>query len=530
MDETVLFNTGDFLMALRIINFENTNNNFSEFLKSLYPDTGDKASKKSCSSVDNKQDSSGVTGKGDLPCQCADVHVGDLESPVLNAEAMDVKSTCNRKVDGTANSEVDASQDSRPSNNVESMQSACSLQKQVDRHKIISGFVNVLNQIYGKQQQRKLSVGKEECLSLALNTGNKRGCEDTKGNNDCDSTKECDERRNLNKFDVNIAYHPSELVQTFKSGVNTSCSDLDKPKAGNNAHVNFSEGTTKSVQNGKDQSACDAFAKSECTRSASDCPNTVSNTCSSCDCAVSAPVLNNNNLTSSVFKVYIEPSHDPGYHELPDLTGEFDMFDGSLPLTVKTCRGSSLKQVFKINKSNPNTASSPCLEETLGNKILNALAVQQVTLDLEQCINELILSHEDLQHSYKSLKDYDVQVVGVCPDSGEVITMARLLVYTRTRQQSESFGLPVSPRFVTVMFALFRFYSCWCSVPLSGSSSVSFYCAGRENCTKMDSGNVLATNILMRLRFSTNLVSSRGLDIGLVLFMRVYGHEPRFGP
>ena len=493
MDETVLFNTGDFLMALRIVNSENTNNNFSEFLKSLYPDAGDKASKKSCFSVDNKQDSGGVNGKGDIPYQCADVHVheGDLESPVLNAEVVDIKSKW--KVDGTASSEADTSQGSCSDNNVECMQSECSLQKQVNRHTIISGFVNVLNQIYGKQQQTKILVDKVDCLPLALNTGNKRECENSKGNTYSDSTKDCDERGNLDKFDVDIAYHPSGLVQTFKSDVNTSCSDLDKPKAGNIAQVNVSEGTNKSVQNDKEQSACDKFAKSEYRRCDLDCPNTVSNTCSSCGCAESVPVLNNNNLTSSVFKVYIETSDDPDYHELPDLTGEFDMFDGSLPLTVKTCHGSSLKQVFKINESNPNGALNPCLEETLGSKILHALAVQQVTLDLEQCINELILSHEGLRHSYKSLKDYDVQVVGVCPDSGEVITMARLLVYTRTRQQSESFGLPVSPRFVIVMFALFRFNSCWCSVSLSVSSSVSCHSAGREN---------LATNMLMRLRFS----------------------------
>ena len=481
MDDTVLFNTGDFLMALRIVTFENTNNNFSEVLKILFPDTGDKASKKPCFFVDNEQDSGGVTGEGDIPCQGADVQydVSDLESPVLNGEVVEIKSE--QKFDSIASSEADASQGSSSGTNVESMQSACSFQKQVDRHTIISGFVDVLNQICGKQQQRKIKVDKEECLPLAINTGSKRECEDSKGKNDCDSTKECEERENLDKFDVNVAHYSSELVQTLKSGENTSCSGLDKPKTGNSAHINVSEGAIKSVQNGKEQSACAKFAKSEYSRCDLDCPNTLSNTCSSCGCAVSPPVLNNNNnLTSSVFKVYIETSHDPDYYELPDLTGEFDIFDGSLPLTVKTCHGSSLKQVFKINESNPKTASTPCLEETLGSKMHHALAVQQVTLDLEQCINELILSHEGLRHSYKSLKDYDVQVVGVCPDSGEVIIMARLLVYTRTRQQSESFGLPVSPRFVIVMLSLFRFCCYQCSISLSVCSYLMLHCRQRK--------------------------------------------------
>jgi len=438
MDDTVLFNTGDFLMALRILTIENTNNKFSEVLKSLYPDTEDKASKKSCCFVDNKQDSGGVTGKGDIPCQCA--AIGVLERPALSPEGIDVKS-CG-KVDGIASSEADANQDSSLGNKAKSMQSACSLHKHADRHTIISGFVDVLNQIRGEQWHGKINVNKEECLPPAMNTGSQRECRDSTGNHDCNSTKECDERGNLEKFDVNIDHHPSDLAQTSKSALN-SCSDLHN--AGNSAHINVSEDDPNILQNGAEQSARNKFQESDHSRCDLDFPDKVSHICSSCGCAVSGPVLNNNNLTSSVFKVYIESSNDPDYHELPDLTGEFDMFDGSLPLTVKTCHGSSLKQVFKLNESNPNTSANSCLEENLGSKMLHALAVQQVTLDLEQCINELILSHEGLQHSYKSLKDYDVQVVGVCPDSGEVITMARLLVYTRTRQPSESFGLPVSP-------------------------------------------------------------------------------------
>lgn len=480
MDDTVLFNTGDFLMALRILTSQNTSNNFSEVLKSLYPDKEDKVSKKSCLSLDNKQDSDGVTGKGDSPCQCA--AIGDLGRPILSPEGMEVKS--NSKVASLASSEADACKDSSSGNKAESVQSTCSSHKHVDRHTIISGFVDVLNQIHGEQQHENLD--KEGCLSPALNAGNKIECQDSMGNRDCDSTKECDERGNLDKFDVDISCHSSELVQTSKSAVNTSCSDLHK--VGNSARVNVSEDVSKIVQNSKDQSASNKFPESAYSRCDLDYPNTVSNTCSSCGSTVLGPVLNNNNLTSSVFKVYIETSSDPGYHEVSDLTGEFDMFDGSLPLTVKTCHGSTLKQGFKINESNPNTASSPCLDETLGSGMLRALAVQQVTLDLEQCINELILAHEGLRHSYKSLKDYDVQVVGVCPDSGEVITMARLLVYTRTRQQSASCGLPVSPRFVNIdlcsilvfILAVVQFLC------LLVCFSASCYSTGREKCTKMD--------------------------------------------
>jgi len=434
MGDAVLFNTGDFLMALRIVTFENTKNSVSEVLESLYPNQLDKVSQNSCCSLDNKQDSGGVTGKGDITYQC--VAIGDC---VLSAEAMeDIK--LSRKANSIASSEADASQDSSAGNKVECMQSACSLHKHADRHTIISGFVNVLNQIHGEQLHDKTNVNKEECNPLAPRDQNKQECQDL-GNNECDSTKECDNRGNLDKLDVDESHHPSDLIQTFKSGVNTSCSDLDM--AGNSASFNVSEGSTKIVENCKEQSAFNKFLQSDYSRCDLDCPSRVSTTCNSYSCTSPGSVLNNNNLTSSVFKVYIETSDGP--QELPDLTSEFDMFDGSLPLTVKTCSDSTLKQVCKINKNNPNTSSNSFLEETLGSRMLPALAVQQVTLDLEQCINELILAHEGLRHSYKSLKDYDVQVVGVCPDSGEVITMARLLVYTRTRQPCASFGLPVSP-------------------------------------------------------------------------------------
>ena len=445
MGDTVLFNTGDFLMALRIVTFENSSSNFSEVLKSLYPDT-DKASKKSDYSVDAKQDSGGVTGKGDFLCQCA--ATGDLKRPIISAETMDLKP--NIEVHSIASFEADASHDSISGNKPDSMQSACSMLKHADRHTIISGFVDVLNQIHREHCHEKINKDEQGCLPLAMNTGNKKEYQDPMENHD-GASKESDERGSLDKFDVHISHHPSDLH--VQSGVNASCSDLDK--AGNSTHMNVSEDTSRIDQNGKEQPACNKLLESDYSRCDLDCPYTVSNTCSSCGCTTPGPVLNNNNLTLSVFKVYIETSDDPGYHELPDLTGEFDMFDGSLPLTVKACYGSTLKQVFKINESNPSAAPSPCLEETLGSRMLHVLAVQQVTLDLEQCINELILAHEDLRHSYKSLKDYDVQVVGVCPDSGEVITMARLLVYTRTRQQSASFGLPVSPRFVIMIFALF---------------------------------------------------------------------------
>ena len=438
MEGAVLFNTTDFLMALRIVTTEsNSRSNLLESLKSLrlYPEREDK---KSCSSLDNIQYLYDVTSRADIAYQCS--AIVDSVNPMISSEGIKSEVDCLTSTEGSTN------YNSTLGIKDEDMQQPCKGHKHLDRRKVVSGFVDGLNQIHGKRHYPHVE-DKEECLSpTARHAVNKKESKDQHclENGDCITTKEyCDERRNTDKFD--------DSVQTSKCSTNTFCS-LYKTGTRNTQCTcrNAPDNSAYVSQNSNEHSSfCDNKCTSDSNNTRSSdlsCPHKVPNKCNSCGCSVLAPVLNNNNLTSSIVKVYMET--DANFHELPDVVGEFDMFDGSLPLTVKTCHGKTLKQVFKINETNPNATSNTFLEESLRGEVLHALTVQQVTLDLEQCINELIHAHEDLRHSYKSLKDYDVQVVGVCPDSGEVITMARLLVYTR--QQSATFGLTVSPRCVNI--------------------------------------------------------------------------------
>lgn len=443
MEGTVLFNTGDVLMALRIVTTECKSSNLLEDLKSLqlYPDKEDKLSKKSCSSLEDMQYSDGVAIRGEVPCQCSAIE--DSERSRISPEGMDVQSNSTCKADCVASAEAGASQDSSPGIKVENVKSTCTVHKHLCRCKIVSGFVDGLNQIHSKQL-----VDKEECFSPTQHELNKKECDNQNSLGNATTNECCSDERNMDKFD-------DDSVQTSKNIVNSSCSVQKTETFLSRCTCSHAPGNFVCVaQNTSEHSFfCNNYSESKHSRSSDlSCHHKVPNSCSSCGYSVLAPVLNNNNLTSSVFKVYIDTSDDPSYNELPELTGEFDMFDGSLPLTVKTCHGRTLKQVFKINENNPNATSNAFFDESLGGGVPRALAAQQVTLDLEQCINELIQAHEGLRQSYKSLKDYDVQVVGVCPDSGEVITMARLLVYTR--QQSASCGLTVSPRCVTIVFAL----------------------------------------------------------------------------
>lgn len=428
-------------MALRVLTTDGHGNNLPEVLKSLNPDRKDHISNTSCSSL-GEQASTANPDIGYVSCQCSDTARGEVNVNVpvgrLSAEDMEVRS--NRDVSEESSSAIEAGP----------TQSTCTMHKHVDRRRIVSGFVDGLNQIHGEQRHAH-ELTNEECLSHSQHVINKQECQDQNYLSSPDSapSKECcDGSGNLDKTDgfCNNSNLLSDSVQTSKSIANTSCGLHTTETATSQctcSHV--LGGSSPFVQNNKElSSVCNNSPQSDCNGNCdSGFPRKVPHTCTSCGHSVPVPVLNNNNLTSSVFKVYTESIHVPSYHEPTDMTDDFDMYDGSLPLTVKTRHGRTLQQVFKLNENNPNPTSNPSFE---GNGMLHALAVQQVTLDVEQCINELILAHEGLKDSYKSLKDYDVQVVGVCPDSGEVIAMAKLLVYTRIRQQSTSCGLPVSPR------------------------------------------------------------------------------------
>ncbi|EDO45075.1 predicted protein [Nematostella vectensis] len=71
----------------------------------------------------------------------------------------------------------------------------------------------------------------------------------------------------------------------------------------------------------------------------------------------------------------------------------------------------------------------------------------KASLDIEQAINLLIHSHEELRQLFKSLQDYDVQIADVCPESGCVILVARILVYAKQRQSTFHHKLSISPRY-----------------------------------------------------------------------------------
>ncbi|KAJ7377024.1 protein ubiquitination [Desmophyllum pertusum] len=342
MEDTVLFNTGDFLMALRVLTTDGHGNNLPEVLKSLNPDRKDHISNTSCSSL-GEQASTANPDIGYVSCQCSDTARGDVNVNVpvgrLSAEDMEVRS--NRDVSEESSSEIKA----------EGAQSTCAMHTHFDRRRIVSGFVDGLNQIHGEQRHAH-ELTKEECVSHSQHFINEQECQEQNylSSHDSAPTKECcDEGGNLDKTDgfCNISNLPSDSVQTSKSIANTSCG-LHTTETSQCTCSHVLDGSLPFVQNNKELSSiCNNSPESDCNGNCDlDFPHKGPDTCTSCSRSVPVPVLNNNNLTSSVFKVYTESIHVPSYHEPTDMADDFDMYDGSLPLTVKTRHGRTLQQVF----------------------------------------------------------------------------------------------------------------------------------------------------------------------------------------
>lgn len=468
MENTVLFNVGDFLMALRILTFDSNSSQLPEYVRSSNLDvspTEDQLTGLSSSEVCSKE-----SNKNSIPCQCS--KAGDVDRYSAEDASMDqVCSVKNKTFHSPRSNLTNPSESFSPVDSDETVHAVSTVEqahvenKHLDRHKIVSGFVSELNKIHCVKQVHSHEVEKGESQSLAVSreTGNKTDHQDNhsdmvanQGNILGDQTKECngeqtrfDEAEELDKqnaesyMDASGNQNQAEMVEqpTCSSVAESSSSSV----CSNTEHVFLSH---------MDSSEADVKVLDFNENCALENPKKVPHAhCGSCGCSAGVPTLNN--LTLSVLKVYTETSDD-SFSELSD---EFDMFDGSLPITVKASHGRTLEQIGKINRNNPNEASIQSLRENLDNRMLHeeVLAVHQITLDLEQCINELVQAHEGLREGYKSLKDYDVQIVGVCPDTGVVIIMARILVYTRKRQRSASCGLPISPRCVNIFWC--------CTVP-----------------------------------------------------------------
>ena len=472
MEDTVLFNAGDFLMALRILTFDSDASQLSEYLRQSHLDVcqkEDQMTRLSSSEVCSKE-----SNENSIPCQCTTVGVLDRYC----AEDASLDHVCSVENKTFHSPKSNLTNPSKGSNSGDSDKAvhAVSTVEQVefhgdnklrDRHKIVSGFVNELNKIHCVKQ-----VDEGECHSLTASQEPADGKTDQHNNHSDmvanqtdmfgDQKKECngeqthfDEAGDLDKetsesyLGAPCSQHQTEMVVLQSTCTSSTVVESSSSSVGNNTEHVFLPRVDSSES---DMRVVD-YNENYDLENPKSMPNAH---CGSCEGRAGVPTLNN--LTLSVLKVYTETSDD-SFNELSD---EFDMYDGSLPITVKASNGRPLAQIGKINRSNPNPASNESLRENLRDRMSHeqVLAVHQISLDLEQCINELIQAHEGLRENYKSLKDYDVQLVGVCPDSGVVIIIARILVYTRKRQRSASCGLPVSPRWVNdfCLLALYRVF------------------------------------------------------------------------
>ena len=448
MEDTVLINTGDFLVALKVLTFDSNGGHFLDDLKMAFMGDSRKGDQPTTEGMSNMDSSQGVNKTG----------ICSQYSSKERVPKQNVKCDHNLKsISVSELSRTDAGFGSSMDCNNEEEDFFCAPSKPEvmrtpfeNRQTVVSDFVNQLNQIHLKKGGL-CDAEKDRLLSPQENpTTNHQG-------GHLDATARQVETNGEEKS--NGLHQPIKgtvLSSSMENCTGTSENEdktegiiIVKQCINNKAADNSSTCQMDSLKSESDSEIVDCNDNSiwgrycldlQCRR---DC-----HACSwSCSVLNHPPVLDNSNLTSSILKVYTASSVTNN-SDLNDLCEEFDMYDGSLPIAVTTRHGSALKQIGKLNKNNPNSLSNDSVMKLLDSRGLSeqVLTVHQMTLDLEQCINEMIQAHEGLRDCYKSLRDYDVQIVDVCPDSGVVIVLARILVYTRKGQQPVSYGLPVSPR------------------------------------------------------------------------------------
>lgn len=345
MQDTVLFNTGDFLMALKVSATFDKNRSLMTESVDFY---GDQQSELFCKVCDKAPDSIAISNQYSAVTEVDRCHAADKGSE---------NQACGG-ISGTHHAQTHLGEDSSTADSEKAVQGYASAneihagKKQLDRQKVVLGFVRELYEIHGECINSH-QVNDREYLLTPQETFDEK---DTKVHSEfcsdeTDGLLDGQRNQSSNKSESN------ELTEKFRSRQTYELSFCSKDETGATKTVCkiVTEVSSRSAVHDslKDSSLPHIDSKNNYL-DADYCAKVVD----SCSCGRNAVVpTTNNNLTLSVLKVYADPDNgDLG--ELPDRSDEFDMYDGSLAVSVKTCHGKTLKQIGKINQSSPKMVPS----------------------------------------------------------------------------------------------------------------------------------------------------------------------------
>ena len=345
MLDTVLFNTGDFLMALKVSATFDKNSSLVTESVEFY---GDQQSELFCKVCDKAPDSIAISNQYLAVTEVDRCHAADKDSE---------NQACGG-ISGTHHAQTHLGEDSSSADSEKTLQGDSSIneihagKKQLDRQKVVLGFVRELYEIHGEcvnshhVNDREYLLTPEETFDEKDTKVHSEICSDEANGSLDGQTNQSNKKSESN-----------ELTEKFRSRQTSELSFCSKDEIGAKKTVcsTVTEVSSRSAVHDdclKDSSLPDIDSKSNYNLGADYCAKVVD----SCSCGGNAVVpTTNNNLTLSVLKVYADPDNsDLG--DLPDRSDEFDMYDGSLAVSVKTCHGKTLKQVGKINQSSPKMA------------------------------------------------------------------------------------------------------------------------------------------------------------------------------
>lgn len=346
MQDTVLFNTGDFLMALKVSTFDKN----SSLMTESFDFCGDQQTELFCKMCDKAPVSIAISNQYSAVTEVDRSHAADKDSE--NQACGGISGTHHAQTHlREESSSADSENTKQGDSNVNEIHAG---KQQLDRQKVVLGFVRELYVIHGECINSHQVNDREYLLTPRETFDEKDAKVHSEISAEVNGLLPVDGQTNQssNKSESN------ELTEKFVSRQTSelSCCSKDEIGATKTVCSIVTEVSSRSAVHGslKDSSLPDIDSKSNCNLGAEYCTKVVD----SCSCGHNAVVpTTNNNLTLSVLKIYADPDNgDLG--ELPDRSDEFDMYDGSLAVSVKTCHGKTLKQIDKINQNSPRMAPS----------------------------------------------------------------------------------------------------------------------------------------------------------------------------
>lgn len=424
MEGVILFNTSDSLLALKVV-ASSSEEERSNYIKRLFMDRSESFEPASQNNTTSCFNSQNVASS-----------VEEVEQGVHKA----VNETCVSGVNVDATNGV----------GVKPYDADCPVIRKNDDDGILSSVMpersNVFSETTISESIRDKNKHKNDLVHLQSYNSEQRAC----GESACESVQPCDQ---LIK-DHQKQYSHERLEESMKGNHETVFDkDGDLPKKAPECEFGEQRAHRNSESHIKLNEDVENGVLSSCARKGTeesdDRIHWNEKRDDSFDGSSSSPEVEPDaNLTTRCFKVFSEGSISQDSLENPN---PFYDFETILPVTVTAPPALNPLSCVCVGSEQ---SSYTAFENELSHCTSPFVTISQASLDVEQCICKLIESHDALCVRYKSLRDYDTEIIAVCPETANIIVLIKILVYVKGPEKKTRCGLPVTTRCVLFFLSI----------------------------------------------------------------------------